>query len=127
MSCRIREEMLTLDDIIGKFGFTVYAPPADGRVKIERGYASDLLSDVIANAEKNDIWVTMQVHVNIIAVAALKDVAAIVIVSHHKPADETIAIAKQKGVCVLGTGMTAFETCGRLYAVGIREEGKQTS
>jgi hypothetical protein len=117
---------MTLSEIIDAFGFTVYAPPLDGKVKVENGYASDLLSDVIANVAKNDIWVTMQMHVNIIAVAALKDVAAIVIVSRHKPADETIEIAKQKGVCVLGTGMTAFETCGRLYTAGIREGGTGT-
>lgn len=115
---------MTLSEIIDTFGFTVYAPPLDGDVKVENGYASDLLSDVIANVAKNDIWVTMQMHVNIVAVAALKDVAAIVIVSRHKPATETIEIAKQKGVCVLGTGMTAFETCGRLYTAGIRERGK---
>jgi hypothetical protein len=116
--------MMTLSEIIDTFDLTVYAPPLDGKVKVDSGYASDLLSDVIANVAKNDIWVTMQMHVNIVAVAALKDVAAIVIVSRHKPADETIEIAKQKGVCVLGTGMTAFETCGRLYAAGIRERGK---
>jgi hypothetical protein len=46
-----------------------------------------------------------------------------VVVSNHKPTDETLAMAKQKGVCVLGTGMTTFETCGRFYAAGIREEG----
>lgn len=111
---------MTLSEIIGRFGFTVLAPPANGELNVERGYASDLLSDVIGNADKDAIWVTMQMHTNIIAVAALKDVAAIVIVSHHRPADETIAIAGQKGVCVLGTGMTAFEVCGRLYAAGIR-------
>jgi hypothetical protein len=119
--------MMTLSEIIDKFGLMVYAPPQDGKVKVENGYASDLLSDVIANVAKDDIWVTMQMHVNIVAVAALKDVAAIVIVSHHKPADETIDIAQKKGVCVLGTGMTAFETCGRLYAAGIRERGKGTN
>ena len=114
---------MILSELIDTFGLRVYAPPADRQVEVAHGYASDLLSDVIANAGKDDIWVTMQMHVNIIAVAALKDVAAIVIVSHHKPADETIEIAKQKGVCLLGTGMTAFETCGRLYAAGIREGG----
>jgi hypothetical protein len=113
--------MMTLSEIINEFGLTVYAPPADGRVRVEHGYASDLLSDVIGNAGEGDLWVTMQIHVNIVAVAALKDVAAIVIVSSHQPAAETIEIAKQKGVCLLGTGMTAFETCGRLYAAGIRE------
>jgi hypothetical protein len=113
---------MRLSETIDTLGLTVYAPPVDGQVQLAHGYASDLLSDVIANAGKDDIWVTMQMHVNIIAVAALKDVAAIVIVSRHKPADETIEIARQKGVCVLGTEMTAFETCGRLYAAGIRGE-----
>jgi hypothetical protein len=116
---------MTLSEIIGRFGFAVYAPSGDGGLRVEHGYASDLLSDAIANAGKDSIWVTMQIHVNIIAVAALKDVAAIVIVSSHIPADETIAMAKQKGVCVLGTPMTTFETCGRLYASGIREERNQ--
>lgn len=110
---------MILSELISKFGLTVYAPPADGKVEVAHGYASDLLSDVIANAGRDSLWVTMQIHVNIIAVAALKDVAAIVIVSNHKPADDTIAMATQKGVCVLGTGMTTFETCGRFYAAGI--------
>ena len=42
------------------------------RLEVAHGYASDLLSDVIANAGKDSVWVTMQIHVNIIAVAALE-------------------------------------------------------
>jgi hypothetical protein len=105
MSCRIREELMNLSEMIGTYSLAVYAPPADGEIEVEHGYASDLLSDVIANAGKDCVWVT------------------IVIVSNHKPADDTIKTAKQKGVCVLGTGMTTFETCGRLYTAGIREGG----
>jgi hypothetical protein len=114
---------MILSNLIDTFGLRVYVPPADSQMEVAHGYASDLLSDVIANAGKDSLWVTMQIHGNIIAVAALKDVAAIVIVSNHKPSDETIAMAKQKGVCVLGTGMTTFETCGRFYAAGLREGG----
>jgi hypothetical protein len=113
---------MNLNEMIGTFGLTVFASPADGRLEVKFGYASDLLSDVIANAGKDCVWVTMQTHANIVAVAALKDVGAIVIVSNHKPADDTITTAKQKGVCVLGTSMTTFEICGRLYAAGIRAE-----
>lgn len=111
---------MTLSEIIGAFDLTVFAPPTNEMIQVERGYASDLLSDVIANCGRDDIWVTMQMHVNILAVAALKEIAAIVIVSCHRPADETIEIARQKGVCVLGAGMSAFEMCGRLYAAGVR-------
>jgi len=114
---------MNLSEMIGTYGLAVFAPPADGQLEVTFGYVSDLLSDVIANAGKDCVWVTMQTHANIVAVAALKDVAAIVIVSNHKPADDTIQTAKQKGVCVLGTGMTSFEICGRLYTAGIRAEG----
>lgn len=111
---------MNLNEMIDTYGLTVFAPPVDPAVKVAFGYASDLLSDVIANAGKDCVWVTMQTHTNILAVASLKDVGAIVIVSDHKPADDTIATAKQKGICVLGTGMPAFEICGKLYADGIR-------
>jgi hypothetical protein len=114
---------VNLSKLIGTYGLNVFAPPLDGELAITFGYASDLLSDVIGNAGRGCIWITMQTHVNIIAVAALKDVGAIVIVSNHKPADETITTAKQKGVCLLSTGMTTFEICGRLYTAGIRAEG----
>ena len=114
---------MNLSELIGTYGLTVFAPPVDGQVEVNLRLRLGLLSDVIANTGKDCVWVTMQTHANIIAVAALKDVGAIVIVSNHKPADDTIAMAKQKGVCVLGTGMTTFEICGRLYTAGIREEG----
>lgn len=111
---------MKLNEVIGEYGFMVYSPPQRPDVEVAHGYASDLLSDVIANAGENSVWVTMQTHVNIIAVAALKDVAAIVVVSNHKPSDDTIEMAKTKGVCVLGTGLTSFEVCGRLYAAGVK-------
>jgi hypothetical protein len=114
---------MNLSELIGTYGLTVFAPPVDGQPEVTFGYASDMLSDVIANTGKDCVWVTMQTHANIVAVAALKDVGAIVIVSNHKPTDDTIAMAKQKGICVLGTGMTTFEICGRLYTAGIRAEG----
>jgi hypothetical protein len=54
--------MMILSELIGKFGLRVYTPPADGLVEVAHGYASDLLSDVIANAGKDSLWVTMQIH-----------------------------------------------------------------
>lgn len=110
---------MTLEEMIGRFGLQVYAEPPDRGREVRGGYASDMLSDVIANAERGDVWVTMQTHLNIVAVAVLKELAAVVIVAGHKPADETVAAAREKGVCLLGTGLSSFATCGRLYAAGI--------
>ena len=110
---------MKLNDIISRFGLKVYSPPGDGELEIKHGYTSDMLSDVIANAGRDYVWVTMQTHINIIAVAALKDLAAIVLVRGHAPEPATIEVAKTKGVCVLGTNLSAFDITGQLYASGL--------
>ena len=58
--------------------------------EIQGGYASDLLSDVMGNSREGDIWVTMQKHVNIVAVAQLNGLAAIVLVNGRRPEPDTI-------------------------------------
>ena len=55
--------------------------------RVTGGYVSDLLSDVIANSNEGDLWVTLQVHVNIVAVACMKDLAGIVLVNGREPQD----------------------------------------
>ena len=84
------------------------------------GYAGDLLSDVIANSKAGDIWITMQVHVNIVAVAVLKDLAAIVLVRGREPAEETLEKAVREKVPILVSDLPAFETAGRLFETNRR-------
>ena len=87
--------------------------------EVTGGYVSDLLSDVMANSKDGDIWVTLQVHPNIIAVATLKDLAGIIIVQGRKPDEETIAKAQSEGIPLLVSNLHAFEIVGRLYQMGI--------
>jgi DRTGG domain len=84
---------------------------------ITGGYAGDLLSDVMANARTGNLWVTMQGHANIVAVAVLKDLAGIVIVQGRQPADETLKKAGEENVPILVSPLPAYETVGRLHAL----------
>lgn len=79
------------------------------------GYVGDLLSDVMANSAKGQLWVTRQVHQNIVAVAALKELAGIIIVQGAAPDQETLLKAVKEGIPVLGTQLSAFEVVGRIY------------
>lgn len=88
--------------------------------EVRLGYASDLLSDVIAHAEESDIWVTLQVHPNIVAVAMMKSLAAIVLVGGRTPQAETLAKAEEEEIPLLRTALPAFELVGRMYALGVR-------
>jgi hypothetical protein len=87
--------------------------------EVTGGYASDLMSDVIANAEAGCVWVTLQVHVNIVAVAAMKELAAVILVNSREPQEETVAKAEEKNVPILVSALPAFELIGRLYRLGI--------
>ncbi len=79
------------------------------------GYCGDLLSDVIANCEPGSLWITRQVHQNIVAVALIKDVSGIIIVQGAVPDKETVSKATEQAIPVLTTRMSAFETAGRVF------------
>ena len=79
------------------------------------GYASDLLSDVMANAKKDDIWITLQIHQNIVGVAALNELSGIILVNGREPEKETLEKAEAENIPILGTDLPAFEVVGKLY------------
>jgi hypothetical protein len=108
-----------IKDIVEKLGMRVETTKESLDREVTGGYASDLLSDVMANSKDGDIWITMQVHPNIIAVATLKDLAGIVIVQGRKPEKETIEKAQGENIPILVSDLQAFEIAGRLYQMGI--------
>jgi len=83
------------------------------------GYASDLLSDVLANSSEGDLWITLQIHENIIAVASMKGLSGIVIINGREPEEETLERAVEENIPVLLSPVPAFELIGRLHALGI--------
>jgi len=87
---------------------------------VATAYVSDLLSDVIANAKKGCLWITLQCHPNIVAVGAMKEVAGIIIVNGKQPDGETIKKAKEEGIPIFTTEKNAFTVAGLLYHAGLR-------
>jgi serine kinase of HPr protein (carbohydrate metabolism regulator) len=87
--------------------------------EIKGGYASDLLSDVMANTKEGDIWVTLQGHPNIVAVAKLKEIAGIILVNNRRPEEETIKKAEAEEVPIMTSALPSFELIGKLHEMGI--------
>lgn len=108
---------MKLNDLINEFGLTVLSEGADPACEITGGYTSDLLSDVMGNIDEGMVWITLQVHRNTIAVASLKEVAAVILINGVKPDEDTLEQAKSEGVCILSTDMPAFEASGRIYGM----------
>ncbi len=87
--------------------------------EVKGGYCGDLLSDVMAKAPVGCIWLTVQGHLNIVAVAVLREMAAIVITGGREPDVETVQKASQEQLPVLTWPHSSFELAGRLYALGV--------
>lgn len=115
---------MKLFELKEKLGLQVKTGENKLNTEISGGYVSDLLSDVIANAEKGNIWVTLQVHVNIVAVAVLKELAAIVIVQNREPNEETLKKANEENIPILTSSLSAFELVGKIYSLGIGKNEK---
>lgn len=108
-----------LTEIIKKLRLSVRTGAGLLEKEVSRGYASDLMSDVIANANEGDLWVTLQIHQNIVAVAVMKSLGGIILVNGREPEEVTRQKAEAEGVPIMVTDMPAFELVGQLFALGI--------
>ena len=116
---------MRLVDLLEELDLRVVVAGDSLNVEVTGGYASDLISDVLAKARPGDVWVTLQRHHNIVAVASLKGLAAIVLVGDREPEEDTQLKARQEGVPVLVSGKSMFELVGRLYELGIRSHAAE--
>jgi predicted transcriptional regulator len=112
---------MTLQEIIKELDLTVLTEQKEfSAVLPSSGYASDLLSCVMAGAKHQGIWITLQAHVNIVAVAALLELSAVIITQGTAPDEATISKANEQGVTLLFTQLSSFEVSGKLWEMGLR-------
>jgi hypothetical protein len=111
---------MNLKDLVKEFGLDVKAGSGHLDTEVTGGYASDLLSDVLANADEGVLWVTLHIHHNIVAVAAHKGLSGIVLVQGRQPETDTIAKAEEENIPIMVSDLSAFELVGKLYKAGIR-------
>ena len=111
---------MKLSSVVDELGLEVRSARQNLGSEVTGGYVSDLLSDVLANSREGNLWVTLQRHQNIVAVASMKELAGIVLVSGREPEDETLEKAETENLPILVSELPAFELAGRLYNLGIQ-------
>ncbi|MBI9053770.1 MAG: serine kinase [Bacteroidales bacterium] len=102
-------------DILDKLGLELVSGKSGLDREITGGYVSDLLSDVMGNSKEGQVWVTLQTHKNVMAIASLKDLAAVILVNGFKPDDDMAKQSEEEGVPVLRTKERTYEIAGKLY------------
>ncbi len=111
---------MKLKEVADKLGLDIRTAADRLERDVTHGYASDLMSDVMANANEGDLWITLQIHQNVVAVAVMKSLSGIILVNSREPEEETARKAEAEKVPILISALPAFELAGRLYELGFR-------
>ncbi len=105
--------VMDINSIIKNLNLKIFS---SGKEKVvENGFTSDLLSVVLAKAPKKSLWITVQKHLNVVAVATIKEITGIIICNNLIPDEEVIKKSKEEGIWLLGTELDAFTISGELY------------
>ena len=105
-----------LQALIGAENLT---PTLAGDREVACGYCCDLLSWVMGHSEEGMAWVTVQTHLNVIAVAVLADMACVILPEGIVMEEESLQKAVSEEMCVLSSPLSAYEICVRMGAAGI--------
>lgn len=103
-------------ELVEKFDLNMVAGEAGLDREVKGGHCGDLLSEVMGNAGMGCVWLTVQAHQNIVAVAVLREMAGIIITGGSSPAPETIDKADKEGMPLMTYPGTSFELSGQLYS-----------
>lgn len=108
---------MTSREIVEALGLTVFSEGDLDRV-VTGVVSGDLLSFIMAEARTDWLWITIQVHLNVCAVAVLKEVPFILVASGRTPAEDLVERCRLENITLCGTGHSAYEIAWRLHEAG---------
>lgn len=106
---------MTVNDIISKLNLTLLGGEQGLNKEVTGAYTCDLLSDVMGNVDDGNAWITLQTHKNVMAIASLRDLSAVILVKGLQPDVDMLEKANEEGIPVLSTNEQAFEISGKLF------------
>jgi hypothetical protein len=108
---------ITVKDLQEKLALTPLTEIAGADNEVNDMYIGDLLSWVMSRAKEGNVWVTIQGHINIVAVAVLTGVSCI-IAAEGAPVDtDTISKANSQGVAVFTSKQTSYQLARRFAEI----------
>ena len=113
---------MKLNEIVESLNLAHLTPELEGKddLDVRGGHASDLLSDVLANAPTGGVLVTIQIHMNVIAVAVHAGLAAVIFASGRGPEETVREKAIEEGIHLYVSKEATFDVAGKLYSMGLR-------
>jgi predicted transcriptional regulator len=110
---------MKLREVLELIEGNVVSKDVDLDQEIQMGCGADLMSDVLAFTHEGTLLMSGLTNPQVVRTAEMAGIQAIVFVRGKLPPPETISLAEEKGIPLLASKYTMFETCGRLYRVGL--------
>lgn len=110
---------MKVSDLVQTEAFTCLNDSVELTAEIATGYVGDLLSWVMANAEMGCAWVTIQTHINIVAVATLAEMACIIVPEGAEVEADTLARATEENIPIITTDLNGYQVCRYLGENGV--------
>jgi len=110
---------MKIQDLIENTGWKVLS--GDDSAEITSAYICDLLSWVMAHAREGAAWVTVQAHLNVVAIASLLNLACVIVPEDIEIPEATLAVAREKGICMISAPCTSYGAAMVLCRLGVCE------
>ena len=111
---------MTVAQLIEPLELTLLTPETSLEREVTGGCVCDLLSFVMAREDAGMAWITVQTHLNVIAVASLHEFSCVIVAEGSAVEPETLAKATEEDIPVLRSALSEYTLSGRLYALGVR-------
>lgn len=110
---------MTANELAAKTGWKVIS--GDGSAEVTSAYVCDLLSWVMAHAHEGAAWVTVQAHINVVAIASLLNLACVIIPENIDIPAGTLSVAREKGICMISAPCSSYGASVALCGLGVGE------
>lgn len=111
----VKTYSMTVKDICRELELKVYTGERHLDREVSGAYVSDLLSDVMGHAKEGEIWITLQSHLNVVAIASLKELSALILVKDIEADVSVLQKAEEEELPILGSSDPTFKLTGKLY------------
>lgn len=111
---------MTIADMVAVLNAKVLIGEDKLDMPVHTACCSDLMSDVLAFVDEKTVLITGLTNPHVVRTSEMLDLKCIVFARGKIPTDDILESAKEQGLVVLATKLTAFSTCGVLYEMGMR-------
>lgn len=111
---------MLVSEIMKTVNATLLTKELPGHIDIDHAFSADMMSDVLAYADRHMLLITGLSNPQTIRTAEMLDISCVLYVRGKSPDELSLAMAEKKGITVLSSDLSMFDACGLLYQAGIR-------